>query len=311
MALNLVVFDQQGLFGPAATLAVNANCFNKNALKELTQHVAKKYFQFTKKETSDPAEFCAQVIERQDLAKPMSTIEILATPFFESLLNRNSPPFHQEVINYISESMLKTACKSFPALKLQEEEESKFKMWIAGFVESYVPEKTLQQQCQLFTALGDRAQTIIELRKEVGEQIYAAAASKNFSEQDLNVLLDMLNTLFDLYSSIEQWNTLTGATDDKTLAQILPLMGYSIVFQRLKDRLSPNIQTLLNEETLNRLQGKINSSLGKATHPDELINFFQQYTNMFGFAGEEATKLKVDLCTLFDTVFRNKFFPKS
>lgn len=239
---KMIPFDQEGVFGPAMTLAIKANSCSKDSLEALSRYVKQKFIELAHVKPKGRKQFCVEIIKER-----LSLNELLKTRFYQSMQKQDVPPFHTTVIKAVSRPMLETAEKNFPERKFTASEEKNFKEWIAKFVEMYIPQNNLEEQCEIFDKLGEaKAKEVIDFRKKIGMEVYSSTLKKEFTEKDLDALVTWLKT-------------------EKVI---------------------------------------------KADHQIMIENFIQKYAELFTLAGECAAILKRNIATLYDTAFRNKFFPR-
>jgi len=163
--IKMIPFDQEGVFGPAATLAMKVEERSNDLLGAVSKleafslYVKDKFTEFAHVKPKGRKEFCAQVLK-----EPLSLDELLKTRFYQSMQKIEVPPFHETVIKAVGRPMLETVEESFPKKKFNESEEKSFQEWMARLVEMYLPESSLREQCVIYETLGDAKAKVVIVR---------------------------------------------------------------------------------------------------------------------------------------------------
>lgn len=191
---GVVSFDRKGVFGPAMTLIYSAESYNPKGVLELTELLKKNFMILTQLKPKGKKEFCAFIEEKNKTLSPITPTEVVSTKFFQNMQKKSAPSslYHEKVLGLIVPQMMKTVREQFSQAN-NEEESQKVYEWTAGFVETYMTEEQIKNQCQLIQE--DPENRIMEERKAIGVELYNAA--KVIKEQDLDILLDICNVALD------------------------------------------------------------------------------------------------------------------
>lgn len=184
---SLVAFDQKGILGPAMTLIYNSQYYNEKGISDLSNLLKANFMKLAKLKLKGKKEFCAFVVEKNQAQSPITPAEVIGTKFFQNMQKLGpSPPYHEKVLGFIVPRMLKMAEEQFP--QVSNEGAQQVNEWIARSLESYMTEEQIQRHCELEGAISEK---IMEERKIIGTELYQLAVNKQFTEKDLDLLVDL------------------------------------------------------------------------------------------------------------------------
>jgi hypothetical protein len=186
---SLVGFDQKGAFGPAITLIYNAQYYNPKGVLELANLLKENFMKLAGVKPKGKKEFCAFIFEKNQSQTLITPAEVIGTKFFQNMQKANySPIYHEKVLGFIVPRMLKTVQEQIPQANCESGQAQELNEWTAKFVESYMTEEQINKYCEIQNKVSEK---IMKERKNIGEEVYKAATSKQFTEKDLDLLVEM------------------------------------------------------------------------------------------------------------------------
>lgn len=205
--MHLVTFDQKGAFGPAMTLIYHSHYYNQSGIVELAKLLKENFTKLAHIKPKGKKEFCALVLEKNQMAIPITPIEIISSRFFQNM-QKTEPmsPLHNNVLEYIVPGMMNTVRERMNLVNMDKKDAPQINDWIANFLESYMTEEQIKKQCELRVTTSE---LILEERKNIGTELYKAAIEKHLTEKDLDAIIEICHSaLVDLKKADHQILTL-------------------------------------------------------------------------------------------------------
>lgn len=186
---SLVNFDQKGAFGPAISLIYNVPYLNNSGISDLVALTKDNFERLSKMSTAGDKEFYNAAIERNLMQCPMSPTEVVATRFFQSMQKKESDVVCRKIVmEQIVPHMLKSA-KGY--IQTVDADDLELRRWAGGFVECLMTEEQIQKHCEV---QGDNSDRFMQERTKIGGDLYKAVNEKEFTEKDLDLMIDATRT---------------------------------------------------------------------------------------------------------------------
>lgn len=202
---GLVGFDQKGAFGPAMTLIYNAQYYNEKGLLDLSNLLKANFTNLAHVKPKGKKEFCAFVLKKNQSQSPITPEDVISTRFFQNMQKKEpSPLYHEKVLGLIVPRMQKTIQEYIPHANSEPNQAEQMNEWTARFVESYMGEEQINKYCDLQSAEYEK---IMEERMNIGREIYKLATTKELTEKDLDLLLDVSRIALELLQKADHFTS--------------------------------------------------------------------------------------------------------
>lgn len=187
-----ILFDQEGVWGPAATLLFNSPT-TEDELKHVSKTLRNNYQKLSLRNSKTPhrGEFCAYILSRINKHKPITPEKVISTAFFQNMkcICVVDPSLHERVINTLVPAMLNQAHSLTSSAKSIDTNSTTINQWLAQFLESYLNSKQLDGHCSFHELLGSNEEIKNE-RMRIGLKLYQNVQNKNITEKNLDMILN-------------------------------------------------------------------------------------------------------------------------
>lgn len=182
---GLVSFDPKGPWGPAAQLFFHAEDYTYSGLHKIAT-LLKQNLKNAGITTQGKKNFCIYANSRNKERNPLSPTEILATQFFQNMLNRQKSVYHQKALEFIVPCLLETAESRIPGSA--EKATPEIKEWYASIATSCMTEEEIEKHCNVQAKVTAE---INALRSEIGTELVQACQEGKITEADLNLIIEV------------------------------------------------------------------------------------------------------------------------
>ncbi len=184
-----VTFDQQGVFGPAATILFSPD-LNEKSLKEVTKLLKANYENLSSGNVKPRhREECYTFLaHRAEKVKDLSPSKIIRTAFFEQMQSKEPSSLHDRVVTILVPAMLQQAKPFLPTAVNTYHNQDKINEWLARFLESYLSQEQLKGHCDYHEATKNNPE-IKGTRTAIGMDLYSKCQEKQLTELDLDAIL--------------------------------------------------------------------------------------------------------------------------
>jgi hypothetical protein len=287
---TLVSFDPKGVFGPAMNLIYNAAYYNGKGLKDITSLAEENFFKLSSIKLEGGNDFCSFVLLMNGLNHSLTPTQIVSTRFFIGMKKRDPSPFHQNVLEFIVPRMFNAVRDQFPQVDQVSDE---VKEWAARLVESYMTDDQIKEHCALQGLLPDG-----EEFKIIGSDLDTAVNTHQFTEQDLDTLLDVSRMALDRLKNTEHF------------AATLSLLGWYLSSFPIDSDIPVKQLTATDWDFLINISQVSKERLRKSSHFNSTIHFTGRYLTLFSKSNHPLLLGNKALNTLA-TISRKEMFQKN
>lgn len=187
------VTEFAGVFGPSERLFFNANQCSEEDIRNLTKMLKTTFMnlQPDKHKPEGRRAFRDMICQKISSKETIFPLDIIETDFFQNMQPKQKIPrkSHKQVLKHIVPPLRERAQKETLTLPIGQQE-AIINKWCAGFIESYMTPKQIDNACILLTLPKEFLQ---ERTRITTMLIFAIRDKKDFTIENFNSMLFQLN----------------------------------------------------------------------------------------------------------------------
>ena len=184
---SLFNYDPKGIFGPTMDLIYGINFYNLKGINAKIESIEENFKNLSKIPLEGKADFLTFAAKKIEANQEFSPLEIISQTFFKSMKREKPSPFHTDVLTFIIPRMRENFQNNTYVKSFKEEETALINEWTASLLECYMSDEDIAKHCQLS---DHNNQAVLDKRMSIGKLIYGYSQKGNYTEKDLDVLLN-------------------------------------------------------------------------------------------------------------------------
>jgi len=188
---SLVSFGTSNPFGAALRLIYNARHYTEEGIRDSADQLQYEYTCATGRNPEHKEHFYSLISQKKDL-KP---IDIVSSPFFQSMLASSPPSYHDHVVAYIVPEMVKKYAGEIGPLSDADKGHEEFiRDSLARFIVTFISKQEIMRS---YTFQGGILPDVALERDRISKDLIRNAKEKWLNEEDITYLTLTLRTVVD------------------------------------------------------------------------------------------------------------------